>query len=90
MPLQKQEVNSFLACVVQSYELSLISACFDVAIALKASKNQTFHITMLQHDGISIQLLKKAGKTTTINKLRKAVLSKGEEMKIKAKLVESI
>ena len=56
IPLGYDDINSILACVVQSYETALITEVYRVAIEEKASGNSTFDITLHSHDGVSLVL----------------------------------
>ncbi len=50
-----EDIDSFVACLVQTYELDIIGAIYDVAAKEKKSCNETFRIRLHQHDGLAIE-----------------------------------
>lgn len=51
---ENEDINSFLSCVMQSYELSIIASCFKLAMQRK-----DFRIVLYQYDGITVEILRK-------------------------------
>lgn len=78
----KEDIDSFLSRVIQSYELKLIYACYEVAFQEKETENQTFTIMLHQHDGISIKLRPGVTKESVIAKIQRQVQIRATEMNI--------
>lgn len=47
------DIDSFLANMIQTYELALVGSVYELAIREKKSKNTSFYIVLHQHDGFS-------------------------------------
>lgn len=52
--LGEDKVDSILSCVVQSYELAIITSCYKLAMREREARNNDFDIVLHQHDGFSI------------------------------------
>jgi len=72
MYLKDQEVNSFLSCYIQSFELALDYSCYMVAINDRKNYNEGFDIVLHQHDGFSILLRDGANWKSVKARLEKA------------------
>lgn len=72
----KEDINSFLAHVIQSYELTIISAVYEVAAREQETNHQTFHILLHQHDGLTIIPVPGVPIEQIITKLQNAVMRK--------------
>lgn len=52
--LGEDKVESILSCIVQSYELAIITSCYKLVMREKEARNNDFEIVLHQHDGFSI------------------------------------
>jgi len=72
------------AAVIQSIELEIISAIFDVAN--EHGENDDFRICLFQHDGATISFRAKAKKERAIRKLQEAVKAKAASLGVNTSL----
>lgn len=86
MPLGTQEINSFLACLVQSYELALTHACYEIAIAERKHRHDQSTIILHQHDGFLLMLKDGADQKEVLTRYQKAFARKAEQLGICATL----
>ncbi len=82
------DIDSFLSCLIQTYELALIVPCYNLVINnLRRNSSTESLIINHQHDGFSIMLHHEAEKEKAIQSYRNAVRRKSEELGIITSLV---
>ena len=86
MELNKTDIESFLACCMQTYELAIISAVYEVANQEKTFRNAPFDILLHQHDGVSILPRPGVRQNVVIDRLQRAVAAKAALFGISAKI----
>lgn len=83
--LGDHDIDSFLACCIQTYELKMIAACYKVFKAEQKSRHKRFDILVHQHDGISI-LVGDEHKVEVLATLKRAVRKAGAKYGMVAEL----
>ncbi len=71
--LGEDKVESIFSCVVQSYELAVITSCYKLVVREKEARNNDFEIVLHQHDGFSILPKEGANLDAIERKLQKIV-----------------
>lgn len=77
-------IGAVAAAAIQSIELEIVSAIFDVAI--EHGDCDHFSICMFQHDGATISFQSKAGQTRAFVKMRDAVNSRAAQFNVNTTL----
>lgn len=71
-----ENINKFLAQVVQAYEVALIVAVYEEAMRYQVNPNHTFYVVLHQHDGVSLLLQQPEMEQYIRERLQKAVSNK--------------
>lgn len=77
-----EDIDSFISNCIQTYEIALIGACYDLILKQQESNNCECDIPLHQHDGICIVLRKGHTREKVFKKLNKAVIEKAAEFGI--------
>lgn len=82
-----EDIDSFLACWIQTFELKLITPIYDLAIKQKESRHEEFDIMLHQHDGVSIKPRPGVDREKLLLKLRELIEEIARELGILTTLV---
>src|SRR5258708_4378338 len=82
----EMDIDTFIACWLQSFEMALNEPCYDLAIRKKETKHTDFYITSHQHDGFSF-FSEKKNMDLISAQLISTVKTKAEELKVNTLLV---
>jgi hypothetical protein len=86
--LGSKDVNSVLSCVIQSYELAIITACYEMAVREEESRNADFDIALHQHDGFSILPKNNVDLVKIEQRFQKVVSKKADDIEIVSMMIE--
>lgn len=91
MEFRNQDIDSFVACGIQTYELATISEIYRGAIEnMEKNKKRKlapdFQVMLHLHDGVSVLFNPRADRDAAIDRLKKDVNSKASGFGINATL----